>query len=146
MASMKRKKTCSYCRSSNIKHPTITPLRSAIRYYATSFFIPGKLEKIEKYECVHCNKCGRDYQRMKYDKEILKKFKETFHPGDTYMATFRTIFPRKSIYAWVDNVRDVVQPEKNVLHIIFILCKKLLFLDCKKIDGRFIIYSLAVIK
>ena len=146
MASMKRLKTCSYCRSPNIKHPTVTPLRSAIRYYSTSFFTPGKLEQIEKHECVCCNKCGRDYQRMKYDKKTLQRFKETFHPGDTYMATFKSIFPGRSIYSWVNSVRDVVQPEKDVLHIIFSLCKKLLFLDCKKIDGRFVIYSLAVIK
>lgn len=139
---MAKREHCSYCNSNKIHHPEKTPLKNILFFFATAFFDPTVTRKsIAISTCINCNKCHRKYQKIKCEKQVQEKLIDALLPTYSALQNYKDIFDTGDFIEWRDNELQIVQPEKNTLHIIFTLCSIKAYLDCRKIQGRFVIIA-----
>jgi hypothetical protein len=146
LAQKKTIEKCAYCNSKDIQHPTTTTLRQNVTYFLNVWFSSNcKREKIEKCECVGCCKCHRDYQKTNLNDTHLPTLQKSIPPLDTALQNFRDIFGNVNFNEWVKHVLTIVFTESGAMHIIFRICRIRAYLDCQKIQGRFVIISVEML-
>jgi len=146
MAKRKRE-VCFYCNSSRISHPRRTSFRNRLFFFASAFFDPNANRKsIVILSCVNCGNCERRYQKIKCEQKVLKKLIAALHPTRSALQNYKNIFTTKDFSGWDNKTVQMVQPEKNALHIIFTFRRIKAYLDCRKIKGHFVIISVEVLQ
>lgn len=146
MAKRKRE-VCSYCNSIRIYHPRRTSFKNRLFFFASAFFDPdAKRKSIIISSYVNCNSCKRKYQKIKCEKVVQEKLITAIHPTRSALQNYKNIFRTNDFSGWNNKTMQMVQPEKNALHIIFTLCKIKAYLDCRKIKGRFVIISVEALR
>ena len=145
---MGRKKTvkCAYCLSDNITHPKSINIKRAIYCFINPWSSSNNSKiKIEHCECICCCKCGASYQKMQFNKKTISEISNSLFPLRSALLDFRTIFDSTNFDIWKKHIREIIQPKKGILRIVFRMCKKTAYLDCKKLQGRFVIVAVGVI-
>lgn len=138
----KVKVRCSYCGSLQIvNRPNVNATQSIV-YYVTVFFSPiNRKEQMKKSKRICCNDCTRCYEKIKITKAKILILNKSLIVLNSSLIAFKTIFTKHGFGTWVKNVKEIVQPDENSLHIIFKICKIKAFLDCHKVRGRFTIVT-----
>lgn len=146
---MARKKTielCAYCASKQVTHPRSINVRKAVSFFLNSWSSSSNEKiRIARCECVCCCNCGANYQKVKMTAQFLLDLCQSLFPLHTALQDFRNLFGGTSFDEWNEHVVEIVQPEKNALHVIFRLCKKKAYLECQKVKGRFVVISVGVL-
>lgn len=146
LAQKKAVERCAYCNSKEIQHPTTTSLSQNVMYFLNVWFSPNcKREKLEKCECVGCCTCHRDYQKTNFKRKGLPNLQKSMQPVNTALQNFRDIFGNVNFNDWVNHVLTIVFTENGAMHVIFRICRIKAYLDCQKIQGRFVIISVEVL-
>lgn len=77
---------------------------------------------------------------MKMDGKISKLI-DSLIPLDSALQDFKNIFNASNFDIWKNHIIEIVEPAKNSMHIIIKLCKKKAYIQCQKIQGRFVIIA-----
>jgi hypothetical protein len=132
---------CVYCNSSKIVYQTRGSLGKYL-HYAVGWLTPdADKEKVEKTKKIRCKVCCRKYQKLNAKKEELTSIRKSLIVLNSALLEFRTIFVNNDFSVLFSHVLFVVQPERNVVHIIFRICKMKAFLDCRMVQGVLTVIS-----
>jgi hypothetical protein len=146
MAQRRTIEKCAYCDSKEIQHPRTSSVRQNIVFILNLWFSPNcKRETVEKCECVGCCSCSRNYQKTKFDRKRVLTLSGSLIPLSSALQNFRDIFANNAFDEWVRHVLAIVVTESGAMHIIFRLCRIKAYLDCQKIQGRFVIVSVELL-
>ncbi len=141
LAQKKKTEKCAYCTSTKVTHPKTISIKKAITAVINPWSSSNTSKiKIERCECVCCCKCGASYQKMKMNNDTSKLINSLI-PLDSALQDFKNIFNASSFDTWKNHIIEIVEPAKNSMHIIIRLCRKKAYIQCQKLQGRFVIVA-----